>query len=458
MSLRNDARVNELLTLTDQEWEGLDAAEEIIRNRFPTIDVYDAVLRGGYTRICFGVKDINQRRGHPIFVVRPHPNNNDGYVVKIRIDSDEVKQQIAVALNREWDDIYNQIFYLANLAGNNDALDQFRGFVDEIFNWAIEAGQNRINGSSNRPDDYQMESEYYVIAQHFMLNDKFKRYWRDNWSRETRNLFIDYVQAIHNRGLDWYFIIDGKYLLNYGRKNLDQPNALSGVQRIRIIADGPLKHPNNRDAQANNREPINIGDVEYWNNPALVLEGNFERLIRDGYWPNRFGIPENPYEDEDEADGEDELIEDISSITEIHNITETQKETLINARIKQGYFRRILIERYKACCVSGVTTRKLLRASHIKPWVDCDNNERLHPDNGLLLSIVYDALFDKGFISFRDDGLIIISEKLSEEDMKILNISHDDRIVQPLNEQQKMFLDYHRQEILIKPIRERQPE
>ena len=51
---------------------------------------------------------------------------------------------------------------------------------------------------------------------------------------------------------------------------------------------------------------------------------------------------------------------------------------------------------------------KILIASHIVPWKEASDNERLDVENGILLSPTIDALFDKHLISFNDDGSIII--------------------------------------------------
>ena len=59
---------------------------------------------------------------------------------------------------------------------------------------------------------------------------------------------------------------------------------------------------------------------------------------------------------------------------------------------------------------------------------------------------LHDSLFDKGFISFSDDGKIIISNVLSEKDILSLNLSEDLRI--NLKEEQKKYMKYHRENIL----------
>lgn len=64
---------------------------------------------------------------------------------------------------------------------------------------------------------------------------------------------------------------------------------------------------------------------------------------------------------------------------------------------------------------TGLDQPELLRASHMKPWADCsDDRERLDPFNGLLLAVHWDAAFDKGLVTFEEDGTARLSEKLSK--------------------------------------------
>src|SRR5438093_853602 len=52
------------------------------------------------------------------------------------------------------------------------------------------------------------------------------------------------------------------------------------------------------------------------------------------------------------------------------------------------------------CPLTGVTVPAVLRASHILPWADCTDAQRLDVHNGLLLSALWDAAFDCGLVSF----------------------------------------------------------
>jgi predicted restriction endonuclease len=66
------------------------------------------------------------------------------------------------------------------------------------------------------------------------------------------------------------------------------------------------------------------------------------------------------------------------------------------------------------CPLTGISEPALLRASHIVPWSDCDDAQRLDVHNGLLLSALWDAAFDQGLVSFADDGTPRASPKLGE--------------------------------------------
>jgi putative restriction endonuclease len=80
----------------------------------------------------------------------------------------------------------------------------------------------------------------------------------------------------------------------------------------------------------------------------------------------------------------------------------TESESWRAARLGQTKFRQSLLERYSGrCAISEINMPEVLRASHIKPWCNASNKERLDPDNGLLLAVHLDTLFDKGLIIFR---------------------------------------------------------
>jgi hypothetical protein len=92
----------------------------------------------------------------------------------------------------------------------------------------------------------------------------------------------------------------------------------------------------------------------------------------------------------------------------------TEVERLVVQRIGQDIFRAALMDYWGARCpLTGITDPALLRASHIVPWAECDDAQRLDVHNGLLLSALWDAAFDAGLVSFADDGTPLASHLLS---------------------------------------------
>ena len=93
----------------------------------------------------------------------------------------------------------------------------------------------------------------------------------------------------------------------------------------------------------------------------------------------------------------------------------TEAERLVIQRIGQDVFRDALMDYWSGRCpITGITDPALLRASHIVPWSECNDEQRLDVYNGLLFSALWDAAFDKGLVSFADDGKPLASAELSE--------------------------------------------
>jgi HNH endonuclease len=101
----------------------------------------------------------------------------------------------------------------------------------------------------------------------------------------------------------------------------------------------------------------------------------------------------------------------------------TMRETLVGARIGQGAYRARVLGLWDGqCCVTGARTLSAVRASHIKPWRDCTNAERLDPYNGLPLVGTLDALFDAFLITFSESGELEISSSISSVERAALNL------------------------------------
>jgi predicted restriction endonuclease len=114
-------------------------------------------------------------------------------------------------------------------------------------------------------------------------------------------------------------------------------------------------------------------------------------------------------------------------------------------------FRKRLLEKYdNTCIITGIATKKLLIASHIKPWAVSNNEERLSEENGLLLSPTYDKLFDYGLITFTNKGNVIVSPQISLEDRTKLHLSTDMTYDLKASGKMREHLDYHRDVIFVR--------
>lgn len=137
-------------------------------------------------------------------------------------------------------------------------------------------------------------------------------------------------------------------------------------------------------------------------------------------------------------------------ISENVNISTTERESIVKARIGQGKFREQLLAKYGSCIISGIDISKALVASHIKPWAVSTNEERVSVNNGLLLSATYDRLYDSGLITFVNEGKLIISRFVSEENRNKLQIKNGQVYKLQSKMQMKNFLEYHNDVVFIK--------
>ena len=132
-----------------------------------------------------------------------------------------------------------------------------------------------------------------------------------------------------------------------------------------------------------------------------------------------------------------------SKILQRTNLKPREKENLVKSRRGQGIFKSNVYLVENRCRVTGITIKQHLIASHIKPWSKSDDKEKIDGFNGLLLAPHIDHLFDKGFISFEDNGKLLISPKLSNAVLIKLGVPTSMN-VGAFNANQCKYLQYHR--------------
>jgi len=121
----------------------------------------------------------------------------------------------------------------------------------------------------------------------------------------------------------------------------------------------------------------------------------------------------------------------------------TTKERLVNARLGQGGYRESLLDMWGSrCALTDCNIVQVLRASHIKPWRDSTNEERLDPYNGVLLAASIDALFDKNIITISADGSILVSSSIESGALIKLGLARERSLL--LNGRADKYIASHR--------------
>lgn len=157
-------------------------------------------------------------------------------------------------------------------------------------------------------------------------------------------------------------------------------------------------------------------------------------LMGQAYWDamNEIAVMQSP-----EATAFDDAYADLSIVGP------TFKEQLVRARRGQGVFRSNVLLREDSCRVTRVNEPRHLRASHIKPWRDSNDAERLDGANGLLLAPHIDHLFDEGYITFSPNQELVVVPEVRITLLDAWGIDAGVRVGE-FTPQQNDYLDYHR--------------
>jgi len=189
------------------------------------------------------------------------------------------------------------------------------------------------------------------------------------------------------------------------------------------------------------------GTVEFQTELEFFDVGYFETPDRDGnkrqgikFFFKRMGAYVPVMREQLNKTGDNEL-----QGYEIKLPNSTERSGLVTSRVGQGAYRKRIIHRWQyQCAVTGFDRLDVLIASHIVPWKEATDQERLDVDNGLLLSPTYDALFDKHLISFEDNGKIILSSDIQAEAFAKIGVRGTEKLRLPVSDGAKLFLERHR--------------
>lgn len=132
----------------------------------------------------------------------------------------------------------------------------------------------------------------------------------------------------------------------------------------------------------------------------------------------------------------------------IAELPNKKQQDIRKARDGQGKYREQLLEQCRFCPFTMISDERLLIASHIKPWAAAEDNEKVDPYNGYMLSPMYDKLFDKGFITFTESRHVILSDFISSFTWKQIGLKNDTFVkALPMDDKRIEYLQFHHQSV-----------
>ena len=122
----------------------------------------------------------------------------------------------------------------------------------------------------------------------------------------------------------------------------------------------------------------------------------------------------------------------------------TERQSLVTSPVGQGAFRKSIFHRWEyKCGVTDFRDLRVLIGSHIIPWRDATDDQRLDVDNGILLSPTYDALFDRNLITFGPNGKIELSPSIDNAAFQQIGIAGKEVLKRPLTDGVRSYLNAH---------------
>ena len=219
---------------------------------------------------------------------------------------------------------------------------------------------------------------------------------------------------------------EGQKDIKYWKKEYEPREAYSCVE-LKLIG-------------VNNRNDLAINQLK----EMPLVEGNIQGAYKESKYPELFQHINTIFERERNKEDWNGIVNGIE-MNLPDEIQGKERDCIIKVRINQGYFRDRLLDKYGKCCLCGVSDTRFLVASHIKPWADSTPSEKVDVENGLLLCPNHDKLFDLGMITFDNDGKIIVSEGVSDNDRIYMNVS--DRMFLSMSNKMKKYMHYHRENV-----------
>lgn len=141
----------------------------------------------------------------------------------------------------------------------------------------------------------------------------------------------------------------------------------------------------------------------------------------------------------------DEMYQQVQYIKQYgkRNLQDTPK-----VRTGQTKYKRELVQLFRECPFTHIQDERLLIASHIQPFASCSQAQKYDQDNGLLLSPLYDKLFDRGFITFDQQGRLRKTIWLEPSEWNKIPLNYSIAALK-LTPQRKGYMKFHEDHVFL---------
>ncbi len=320
------------------------------------------------------------------------------------------------------------------MAGGGDFMEinywwvnQNQTYQYEIRNGYMWSPKTNSNGARNQFYDNMKEAKPGDIV--FSFKDTFiKALGIVTGTAQSRTKPLEFISVDNtwnNEG--WYVPVEFQEL----NKQLHPKSFISLIRPTLPDKYSPLQ------SNGNGIQSVYLASVPF----------DMARVIRDLLDGQVESFIENDIAQEIIRETENESHE--QEIRKSSDVSDTEKIQIIKARRGQGIFKKNVQEIEKNCRVTKISDINHLRASHIKPWSKSSHFEKLDGNNGLLLSPHVDHLFDRGYVSFIQNGSILISPKIKKEILYAWGIDPNSKS-KMFTPEQEHYLEFHRDEIFKK--------
>ena len=292
------------------------------------------------------------------------------------------------------------------------------------------------------------EAKLYVASKDVMRN-----FYGPEGFRATcfllKSDLIAYMMAIKNEYFEPSQEYAGKELFPqlWGERmrmiqNLDEVIYFNIYDQKQI--EGPRGYVNSNDLGYKLIREIALPLVSYIYAEKIMLDGEYKFYWRlfvdfDAIWERKNGPLVFSYGKLKNGEEGGELITDATS-----KEAEEIKQKLKRVREGQQRYREKLLEQCPFCPFTMISDERLLVASHIKPWAASSDEEKIDPNNGFILSPLYDKLFDKGFITFTKTRHVVISNYIAPFQWRRIGLKGGEFLQGlPMDDKRAEYLEFH---------------